>query len=81
LPTRNECRNARLCPVYEATYIAVEPRHHLIGLDAIADIDGSLDHASADAECQAGLVLGLDAPGECDSAWPMISMATPRMDI
>jgi hypothetical protein len=43
--------------------LRLELRHHLAGLDAVADIDGALDHAPADAERQAGFCLRLDTPG------------------
>jgi hypothetical protein len=43
--------------------LRLELGDHLPGADAIADIDGSLDHPSADPEGQTRLVIRLDASG------------------
>ena len=44
--------------------LGVELGEHLSRLDAVADIDRSLDHSPADAKCQRRLVFGPDVPGQ-----------------
>jgi hypothetical protein len=60
-------RDTRLCGAQGVELILrIEFCDDLIGLDPVADVDGSLDHASADTKGQACLVLGLDASRQCD---------------
>ena len=44
--------------------LGVEPPDDLACRDDIADIDGTLDHASVEAKGEAGLVLGADLTGQ-----------------
>lgn len=44
--------------------LRVESRNHLIGLDPVTDVDGSLDHAPANAKGEPRFVLRLDPSGE-----------------
>jgi hypothetical protein len=46
--------------------LRIKPRHDLVRFDPVADIRQSLDHAPPDTKGETGLVLCLDAPGECN---------------